>query len=48
MLPASLTTSTDVLSSFIAFITLKCIIGKKQNRVKGKLQNALDLPLILH
>jgi hypothetical protein len=27
---------------------LLCIIGKKQNRVKGKLQNALDLPLILH
>jgi len=48
MLPASLTTSTDVLSSFTAFIRLLCIIGKKRNRVKGKLKNALDLLLILH
>jgi len=54
MLRASLAASTDVLSSVIAFRMLDCIIGKKRDDVKGKLQYmpaagiALDQPLNLH
>lgn len=36
MLPASLATSADVLSSVVAFIMLRYIIGKKVDGVKGK------------
>jgi hypothetical protein len=38
MLPASLATSADVLSSVVAFMVLVCIIGKKWDDVKGKAQ----------
>ena len=54
MLPESLATSADVLSSFNAFIMLECIIGKNRDGVKGKSQNTLvasitlDQPLNLH
>jgi hypothetical protein len=54
MLPASLATSADVLSSVVAFMVLICIIGKKWDDVKGKAQKtlvldiALDQPLNLH
>ena len=41
MLPASLAASADVLSSFIAFTILECIIGKNRDDVKGKPQNTL-------
>jgi hypothetical protein len=36
MLHTSLTVSTDVLSSVIAFMLLESIIGKKRRDVKGK------------
>ena len=54
MLPASLATFADVLSSVTAFLMVGCIIGKKREGVKGKAQNtparniALDQPLNLH